>query len=87
MGSVERLADLPQQSQRSARIERSFALEQTLQVDSGDVAHRDVQETVGFARVVYGNDARMLDQRREARLAQEALAEALVPGKLGGTGP
>src|SRR3712207_8358380 len=39
------------------------------------VAHRDVQQAVVLARVVDGDDVRMVDRGGRARLAHEAIAE------------
>jgi hypothetical protein len=48
-----------------------------------DVAHRHVQEAVLLARVVDGDHVRVLDRRRGAEFAPEALAELRVLGELG----
>src|SRR4029077_14074648 len=52
------------------------------QVAALDVAHRDVQGALLLARVVDRDDVRVVDRRREARLAHEALAERLILGEL-----
>src|SRR3954463_72095 len=54
------------------------------QVAALDVAHRDVQGALVLARVVDRDDVRVVDRRRQARLADEALTESRVLGELRG---
>ena len=53
------------------------------QVGPFDEAHRDVQHAVGLADRVDRDDVRMLDLRRDARLALEARAKRLVVREVG----
>ena len=84
VGGVERPRHLAQQVQRPLRRELAVALEDRLQVLPVDEAHREVELAVVLARLVDGDHVRVVDRRGELRLAQEALAEALVLGQLGG---
>src|SRR4029453_7504448 len=47
------------------------------------IAHRDVEQPVRLARVVDRHDVRVVERRRALGLADEALAEGMVLGKLG----
>ena len=58
--------------------------EQLFELGAVDEAHRDVQLAGDLAGVVDGDDVRVVDRGGQPRLAQEALAEALVLGELGG---
>ena len=53
-----------------------------LQVAAADQPHRDDQLAVLLAGVVDGDDVRVLEAGREPRLAQEAVAEALVAAEV-----
>ena len=72
---VERGGDLRDDAERAAHRQPSLGDEQRLQVAAVDVLHRDVEHVVGLARVVDGDDARVVERRGEPRLAQEPLAE------------
>ncbi len=82
MRGVERARELLDEEDRVADPEAA-ALQNLLEVRAADVAHGDVQQTVGLARVVDRDDVRMVDRRRDVRLAHESLAELLVPRQLG----
>ena len=68
-------------SRAPARIERAFATQQRLQVGPVDEAHRDEQAPVCLARLVDRDHVRVVEPRREPRLAQQPLAEAVVVGE------
>ena len=82
MRGVEGAGDLRPETETTCRRQRLALLQQRLQVRPFDVAHRDVENPVGIARVVDRDDVRVRDRGRSARLANEPLAEAFVLGKL-----
>jgi hypothetical protein len=84
VGGVERVGDLAEQVDRLLGGQRPAVGDPPLEVAPADQPHRDHQLAVLVERVVDGDDARVLEPRREPRLAQEALAEALVVGQVGG---
>ena len=55
---------------------------QRLQVRPVDVAHRDVENSLGVARVVDRDDVRVEQRGGRSGLADEPFAEALVLGQL-----
>src|SRR6185312_11878407 len=57
---------------------------QRAEVGPLDVAHRDVELAVRLAGLVDRDHVGVLDRRRHARLALEALPEPRVAGQLGG---
>ncbi len=59
-----------------------MAAKQRPQVGPVHVAHGDEEATLRLARLVDRHDVGMVEGRREARLAQQALAEALIPGEI-----
>ena len=77
-------ATWPSSSTASAGGQRAAAGDPALQVAALDQPHRDDQLAVLLAGVVDRDDARMVEPGREARLAQEPLAEALVVGEVAG---
>ena len=58
--------------------ERRAVPQQRLQVDPIDIAHRDKQPPVGLARVIDRDHVWVIQARRQPRLPQQPLAEALV---------
>ncbi len=74
----------PQQPDRALRRQRPLAGDQPAQVAALDQAHRDDQLAVLLAGVVDGDDAGVVEAGGEPRLAQEALAEALLVDQLAG---
>ena len=58
--------------------------QQRVQVGAVDVAHHEVQPAVLLARGVDRDHVRVVDRRRHARLALEALAEGGVGGAVVG---
>ncbi len=84
VGGVERTRHLGQDRQRPLGRERALALENALQVAPLHVAHREVELPVAVAGLVDRDHVRMVERRREARLAQEATPEVVVLGELGG---
>ena len=81
---VERLGDLGEELDRSLGGERTVLGNELREVVALDVAHGEEEDTAIFARLVDGDDVGMVERGRDPRLAQEALAEALVLGELGG---
>ena len=84
MRRVERRGDLAADPQRALGVDAPDAVEQAGEVAPADVAHRQEQHAVALADAVDRHDVRVLERGRHARLAQEALAEALVARELGG---
>ena len=84
MSHVEGTCHLRQDRERQARLEGSVALEPLAQVGPVHVAHRDVENAVGLARVEDRDHVRVVELCDDLRFTQEALAEALVLGQLGG---
>ena len=78
MGGVERLRDLRGDRHGPLGPEWSAGSQHRLEVGAVDVAHGDEQPAIGLARVVDGDDVRVVEARRQPRLVQEPLAEALV---------
>ena len=80
MGRVERPGDLRRGS-RALRsgVERALALEHRLEVAALDVAHGQVELSVVLARLVDGNDVRVVERRGEPRLLQEAARGSARP--------
>ena len=65
VGGVERRAELGDHAGRAGRLEGAALAHQRAQVPALDVTHRDVRDPVLLARVVDGDDVRMVDRRRE----------------------
>ncbi len=61
MGGIERAPDLIGDADRLRDGERPRLLEDTLQGRAPHVPHRDEQHAVHLARVVYGDDVRMVE--------------------------
>ena len=80
MSSVERTRDLRDDLERPGGSQRAFTSKHRAQVCALDVAHREVEACVSFARVVHRDDVRMIEARGNPRLAEKALAESLVVG-------
>ena len=81
---IERLGDLGEQLDGSLRLERAVLGDELGEVVALDVAHGEEEDAVLLSRLVDGDDVRVVERGRDPRLAQEALAEALVLGELGG---
>ena len=75
-------ATWPSSSTASGGRQRAAGCDPLLQVAALDQAHRDDQLAVLLAGVEDRHDGRMVEAGGEARLAQEAVAEALVVGEL-----
>jgi hypothetical protein len=84
VGRVERRRHLRHDRRRPLRRQRALVLEQPVQVGARHVAHDQVELAVLLARPVHRHDVRVVDQRREPRLALEALAEGRVGRAVGG---
>ena len=78
MRRVQGVGDLARDRDRARRLERALAPEERLEVRALDEAHRDEQAIVGLAGLVDRHHVRMVERRRDPRLAQEALAKARV---------
>ncbi len=81
---VERLCDLREEIDRALGLERAVLGHDLGQVRALDVAHREEEQAVLVSRLVDRDDVRVVERGGDPRLAQEALAEALVLGELGG---
>ena len=64
--------------------QRAHPVDQRPHVAAGDVAHGDVQHTVGLPGAEHRNDVRVLGGRRYAGLLDEPRPEYLVAGEVGG---
>ena len=76
VGRVERVRDLRGDGDGPLRRQGALAPQQRLEVGPVDVAHRDEQAAVGLARLVDRDDVRVVEARREPRLAEHPVAEA-----------
>ena len=83
MRRVERLAGLPHELGRALGLEGPLAPQELAQVDAVHVRHGQVEDAAVVARGDRPHDVRMVERRRELRLAQEALPEPLVVRELG----
>ena len=83
MGRIQGTRQLRQDADRVGRIQTA-ASESLVQVMPLDVSHGDEEEVVGRAGLVDRDDVRVVDRRRELRLAEEAVAERPVLGEGGG---
>ena len=84
VGGVQRAADLRDDVRRALRREASVGAHERPQVRAVDEAHDDEQHAVALARVVHGDDVRVLDRGRGLGLGHEALAKVLVVGEAPG---
>ena len=78
---VEGGRDLAEQRERALGAERAL-VDQRGQRRAGDEPQRQVQAVVRLARLVDGDDVRVLERRLHAALAAKALDERLVEGEL-----
>ena len=83
MRRVERLGQLPDELDRPRRLERTLAPQQLREVAAVDVAHGDVQQSVGVTGLVDRDDPGVVDRRGQVRLALEARPEARIARELG----
>ena len=79
---VERARDLREDLERAARLQPVLRRQERAQVGAVDVLEREVEQPVGLAAAVDPGHVRVVDGRRVARLADEALAHARVAGEL-----
>jgi hypothetical protein len=84
VGRVERGGDLAADVERAVGAQPALAAQDAREVGALDVLHRQVQQAVLLARVVDGDDVRMLQRGGDPGLAVEALVEAGRLGQLGG---
>ena len=84
VGGVEGGGDLVDDRRRAGGLERSLAQDQRVEIGALDEAHRQVELTVLLAGVIDRDHVGVIDRGRRPRLLLEALAEALVPGEVGG---
>ena len=80
---VQRRGDLRDDLGGPLGRQRPLVLEQPVQVGARHVAHDEIQLPLGLARAVDRHHVRVVDQRREPRLALEALAEGRIGGAIG----
>ena len=78
---VQGVGHLGGDGDRAGGLEHAFAPQERLEVGALDVPHRDEQAPVGLPRLVDRDDVGVVEPGGEARLAQQALAEALVVGQ------
>ena len=79
---IERIADLGCDPRGAIGAERSRAADERADVITVDVAHDEERDAVRLAGVQHGDHVRVLDRRRAARLAQEALLRLRVVEQL-----
>ena len=84
VGGVERRRDLRDDRRRAHGLQAPAAQQERVQVAARDVAHDEVQRPGLLAGGVHRHDVRVVDRRRHARLAAEALAKLGVAGEVGG---
>lgn len=77
---VQRVGHLTEQPQRPRHGQRT-AVDHAREVGPLDVAHRDVEVTVGLIEVVQRDDVGVVDRGRVAGLVDEAFAELAVGGQ------
>jgi hypothetical protein len=80
---VERVCDVAEDDESPLGPELLLAVQQLLQISSFHEAGGEVERSVRLAGGEDGQDVRMSEGRRQARLVQKALPEARVPGQLG----
>ena len=84
VGGVERLGDLADKGERTLGRKRPLLREDRAQIAAVHVAGREVELAAAcLAGRVDGEDPGMIERGREARLAQEALAERAIVRQLG----
>ena len=83
MGCVERGRDLGDDAGDARRVQRAEPPEERPHVSPADIAHRDEQDSGGLTGLEDRDDVRMVNGRGSPRLADEPLAERVVPGDLG----
>ncbi len=81
---VEGVGDPRHHPRRAARRNPAALGDELLEARALHVAHGDVEPALVLARAVDRDDVRVLQARRDQRLAHEQLAEARVLGALGG---
>ena len=80
---IERERDLVRDVQRAVQLDRAFLLDQILERLALEVLHDEVDRAFGQdAEVGDVDDVRMVDRRRRARLAQEAVDRFLIAREL-----
>ena len=83
VGGVERAGDLGDDVGRAFGSELVLGAHERAQIGPVDVAHDDEQHALALARVVDGDDVRVLDGGRRLGFGDEALSEVLVVGERG----
>ena len=78
---VERAPDLRDDLRRPLGVEAALGTHERAQVGPVDVAHDDEQHALALARVVDGDDVRVLDRRGGLGLGDEARAEVRLLGE------
>ena len=80
---VEGVRDLADPVERLVGLHRPRGREHGREVLAAHEAHREEERAVELARVVDRDHVRVVERRRQARLAQEAVAEVGVARQLG----
>ena len=75
MGGVEGARDLVDQGHGPVDGQRTLARDRSFEILARHVAHGDEQLAIGLARLVDRQDVRMVERRRQPRLADEPLAD------------
>lgn len=78
VGGVEAECDLTDQLRGPLGTQTALSPDDRAQVRPVDVAHDHVEHSAGLARLVDGPHVLVIDRRGQARLALEALSEAIV---------
>ena len=79
---VERVGHLREQRECAIGIERPFAREKLAQIRSVDIPHRQIDRALRLPKIEDRNRVRMVEARRDRRLANQSLAKSLVAGEL-----
>jgi hypothetical protein len=78
---VKRRRDRGQQERGPLGRKRPLPVHHRAQVATGHIPHREIQDPVGLAGPVDGDDVRMVNRRGRQRLPDEPLTELAVPGQ------
>ena len=83
MCSVKGRPDLLDHLDGAGGLQRAFPLQQLPEVRPLDEPHRHVEQALLLARMANRHDVRVIQRRRQPRLAAEPLTESVVLGELG----
>jgi hypothetical protein len=79
---VERGSHALEDRERAQRVDPALLLEHVREVGPRDEPHREVQHSAHLAGVVDRDDVRVVERSRQARLPEEAVAEARALGEV-----